>query len=497
MADLQKEQQAGAEAIESSELDRLLNGAFRVQDNQEASAVVQGAVRTLVQQALESAVSVSDDTVETIKAIIAQLDEKLSAQVNLIMHHEDFTKLEGSWRGLHHLVSNSETDEQLQIRVLNISKDELGKVFKKYKGKTWDQSPMYKKLYGAEYDVLGGYPYGCVVGDYEFDHTPPSVAILQGMMKIAAAAHAPFIAAAGSKLLGMDSWREVNDPADLSARMRSPEYAGWRALRESDDSRYVGLAMPRFLSRLPYDPEKNPVEEFEFQEDVSGADHDRYVWSNSAYAMAANINRSFKRYGWCTCIRGVENGGTVEGLPVHTFQTDEGGIEMKCPTEVAIGDRREAELSKAGLLPLLHRKNTTSAVFIGAQSLQAPQEYDDPDATNNAQLSARLPYLFAVSRFAHYLKCIVRDKVGTFKERDDMEKFLNNWIAKYVAADAHASDDVKARYPLAEAHVEVAEVEGNPGYYASKFYLRPHYQLEGLSVSLRLTSKLPSVKGGS
>jgi type VI secretion system protein ImpC len=380
--------------------------------------------------------------------------------------------------------------------VLNISKKDVGKVLKKYKGTAWDQSPLFKQIYETEYGTIGGEPFGALVGDFYFDHSPPDVEILSGMGQIAAAAHAPFFAAAAPKLMNMETWRELSDPRDLTKIFQTPDYAPWRSLRESEDSRYIGLTMPRNLSRMPYGSKTNPVEEFAFEEDVEGADHNKYVWSNAAYAMGVNINRSFKLYGWCARIRGVESGGLVEGLPCHTFPTDDGGVDMKCPTEIAITDRREAELSKNGLLPLLHRKGTDSAVFLGAQSLQKPQEYDDPDATANANLAARLPYLFSTCRFAHYLKCIVRDKIGSFKERGDMEKWLNEWIQNYVESDPGASEEAKARRPLASAEVVVEEVEGNPGYYQSKFFLRPHYQLEGLTVSLRLVSKLPSAKGG-
>jgi type VI secretion system protein ImpC len=293
----------------------------------------------------------------------------------------------------------------------------------------------------------------------------------------------------------MDSWRELSDPRDLTKIFQTPEYAPWRSLRDSEDSRYLGLAMPRFLSRIPYGVRTSPVEEFAFEEDVEGADHNKYVWSNSAYAMGTNITRAFKLYGWCAQIRGTESGGMLEDLPVHTFPTDDGGVDMKCPTEIAITDRREAELAKNGFMPLSHYKNTDYAVFIGAQSLQKPAVYDDPDATANANLSARLPYLFATCRFAHYLKCMVRDKIGSFKERADMERWLNDWIKKFCVDGSTASETQKALRPLADAAVEVQDVEGNPGYYTSRFYLRPHFQLEGLTVSLRLVSKLPSIKG--
>jgi len=488
--------QDGAEAqpSESSEFSMLLQKEFKPRTNR-AQEQVEKAVRTLAEYVLKDINLVSPDVIRTIEAIKAAIDGKLTQQINQIIHHEEFQKLESAWRGLHYLVNNSETDDMLKIKVMNISKTELGGTLKKYKGTRWDTSPVFKKIYGAEYDRMGGEPYGCLVGDYYFDHSPTDVELMGEMAKIAAAAHAPFISAAAPSVMQMDSWSELSAPADLAKKFRDADYAAWRSLRESDDARYIGLAMPRFLARLPYGAKTDPVEAFDFEEDAEGADASKYVWANSAYAMAANVNRAFKFYGWCSRIRGVESGGAVEGLPVHTFATDDGGVDMKCPTEIGIGDRREAELAKLGFMPLIHRKNSDFAAFIGAQSLQKPAEYEDPDATANANLAARLPYLFACCRFAHYLKCIVRDKVGSFKERDDMQKWLQKWIMQYVDGDpAHSSETTKAKKPLAAAEVTVEEVEGNPGYYTSNFYLRPHYQLEGLTVSLRLVSKLPSVK---
>ena len=490
-----KEAEVGAEAAEPSDFSALLKKEFRPKSDR-AQEAVESAVRTLAEYVLRDVSLASPDAVRTIEAIKAAIDRKLSEQINQILHNPEYQKLESAWRGLYHLVNNTETDEMLKIRVMNISKNELGKVLKNYKGARWDQSPIFKKIYETEYGTLGGEPFGCLVGDYYFDHSPPDVELLGEMAKVAAAAHAPFIAGANPSVMQMDSWAELSNPADLARYFGTPEYAAWRSLRESEDSRYIGLAMPRFLARLPYGSKTDPVEEFDFEEETEGADSGKYAWANSAYAMAANINRAFKYYGWCSRIRGVESGGAVEGLPVHTFPTDDGGVDMKCPTEIAIGDRREAELAKLGFMPLIHRKNSDFAVFIGAQSLQKPAIYDDPDATANANLSARLPYLFACCRFAHYLKCIVRDKIGSFKEREDMQRWLQKWIMQYVDGDpAHSSESVKARKPLAAAEVVVEEVEGNPGYYTSKFYLRPHYQLEGLTVSIRLVSKLPSLKG--
>jgi len=483
-------------AVESNDFDTLLQKEFKPKTD-EAKAAVEAAVQTLAVQALSKTKLISSDTIKTIEAMIAELDKKLTEQVNLILHHQDFQKLEGAWRGLHDLVTKTETDEMLKIRFMNISKQELGKTLRRFKGVAWDQSPLFKKIYEAEYGQFGGEPFGCLVGDYYFDQTPPDVEILNEMAQIAAAAHTPFIAGASPTVMGMSSWQELADPRDLTGKFLTPEYAAWRSLRDSEDSRYLGLAMPHYLARYPYGAKTNPVEEFAFEEDTGAADHGRYAWANAAYAMATNITRSFKMYGWCSRIRGVESGGAVEGLPVHTFPSDDGGVDMKCPTEIAISDRREAELAKNGFMPLIHRKNSDFAAFIGAQSLQKPAVYDDPDATANANLSARLPYLFACCRFAHYLKCIVRDKIGSFKEREDMQLWLQTWIMNYVDGDpAHSHETTKATKPLAAAEVQVTEVEGNPGYYAAKFFLRPHYQLEGLTVSLRLVSKLPSAKAG-
>src|SRR5262245_1908395 len=497
MSESQEGQAQGqAQTEEVSEFQTLLNKSFKPKTDSAKSAI-ESAVSTLAEQALKNTTLISDDVLKSIKSMIAAIDKKLTEQVNMILHHEDFQKLEGAWRGLHHLVSRTETDTMLKIRVFNVSKSDLAKELKKFEGTAWDQSPFFKKIYEEEYGQLGGEPFGCLVGDYHFDHTPPDVKMLGSLAQIAAAAHAPFIAGGSPTLMQMESWQELSNPVDLSKIFTTPEYAPWRSLRESDDAKYIGLAMPRFLARQPYGAKSNPVESFDFEEDTEGARHDKFVWANSAYAMAVNITRSFKMYGWCSRIRGVESGGSLEGLPVHTFPTDDGGVDMKCPTEIAISDRREAELAKNRFMPLLHRKNTDVAAFIGAQSLQKPFEYTDPDATANSNLPARLPYLFAACRFAHYLKCIVRDKIGSFKERNEMEAWLNKWISQYVLSiPGSAGEETKAKYPLSAAEVTVEEVEGNPGYYRARFYLRPHYQLEGLTVSLRLVSKLPSVKGG-
>src|SRR5258706_3389696 len=424
--------EAGVTTLEPEAFKSLLEKEYKAPKAQEA---VLDGVKSLAEWAMKYSKVVSDDALRTIEAIKAEIDRVLTDQINLILHHADFQKLEGAWRGLHHLVNNTETDEMLKIRVLNISKNDLGKTLKRFKGTAWDQSPIFKEVYESGYGVLGGEPYGALIGDYHFDMGPQDVELLGEMSKIAAAAHAPFLTGAGPTLFGFESWQELSNPRDLAKIQSTPEYAAWRSLRESDDAKYLGLAMPRFLARLPYGAKSAPVEEFGFEEDTESAKHDRYTWANSAYAMAVNVNKSFKEYGWCSRIRGVESGGTVEGLPVHTFPTDDRGVDMKCPTEIAITDRRSKELDDLGLMPLTHRKGQDVATFIAAQSLQKPTEYQDATATANSRLAARLPYLFATCRFAHYLKCIVRDKIGSYKERGDMETWLNNWIMKYVRAN--------------------------------------------------------------
>lgn len=481
--------------LDSDSFASLLQKEFKPKSDHAKSEVAK-AVNTLAGFALQDVNKISGDTVNSIEAIIAEIDSKLSEQINGILHHEEFQKLEGTWRGLHYLVNNTESDEYLKVKVFNLSKKELGKNLKKFAGTAWDQSPVFKKFYEEEYGQFGGEPFGAIVGDYYFDNSATDVNLLSEMSKVCAASHSPFLSAASPSLLQMDSWNELTNPRDLTKVFSTPDYASFRSLRETEDAKYIALTMPRVLSRLPYGDKTDPVEAFDFEEDVSGSDESKYAWTNAAYSLAVNINRSFKEYGWCSRIRGIESGGAVEGLPVHTFPSDDGGVDMKCPTEVAISDRREAELSACGLMPLIHRKNSDMAAFIGAQTLQKPATYDNPDATANAALAARLPYLFATTRFAHYLKCIVRDKVGSFKEKTDMQQWLQSWINEYVdGAPNTSSDETKSRKPLADASVAVEEVDGAPGYYNAKFFLKPHYQLEGLTASLRLVSKLPAGNG--
>jgi type VI secretion system protein ImpC len=427
----------------------------------------------------------------TVEEMIARIDEKLSAQMNAILHAKEFQQIESAWRGLHYLVFNSETDATLKIKVLNVGKTELYRHFKLFPGARWDQSPVFKAIYEQEFGTLGGQPYGALIADYHFSHSPTDVSLMRDLSKIASAALAPLVTGADPNLLGMDSWRELMNPRDIGKLMDTPDYAAWKGLRDGVDSRYLALCMPRVLARLPYGAKSEPVHEFAFEEDTDGHDGAKYGWMNAAYAMATNINRAYKEYGWTVRIRGVQSGGEVINLPTYTFPTDDGGVDLKCPTEIAITDRREAELSKAGIISIVHRKNTDKAAFIGAQSVYKPRTYIDKEATASDNLSARIPYMFAVSRFAHYLKVMVRDKIGSTKEREQLEKWLNQWITLYVDGDPkNSSEETKARYPLADAKVTVLENEENPGYYSAAVHLRPHFQLEGMDIGMSLVSNI-------
>lgn len=488
---------AGGETETLDHFQQLLQKEFRprADDVEDLSQ----AVRTFAEQALgRDKTTLPSQAVNAIRKMIADIDTLMGAQINEILHHPDFQKLEGAWRGLQYLCKNTETSTDLKIRVMNISKKELGEELDKYSGVDWDQSPIFRKVYEQGYGVLNGDPYACLVGDYHFDHSKPDVDLLAAMAKISASAHAPFITGVSQNLFGLDDWSELSNLRDLSEICARPTHIAWNALRRQDDSRYLGLAAPRFMARQPYG-EQNPVDAFHFEEDTGGADSAKFCWANSAYAMATNITRSYKLYGWCARIRGVESGGLVQNLPTHVFQTEKGSYDQQIPTEVSITDRREAEMAKLGLMPLVYSQNSNEAAFIGAQSLHEPPEFEDNPvgnyATSNARLGARLPYVFACSRFAHFLKHMVRNKVGSFMERADMEKWLNSWIKNYVESSPDASDIQKAKKPLKAAQVTVSEDPENPGMYDAKFFLRPHYQLEGANISLRLVSKLPSEVG--
>ncbi len=484
---------AGALA-ELDEFSSILKQNFKPRTDT-AAKEVENAVSTLVKEALADDSLIAEDILDTIDAMIAKLDEKLSAQVNEIIHHPEYQKLESSWRGLAYTVNNTESDATLKVKVMNISKSELDRELRMFPGAKWDQSPVFKKVYEAEFGQLGGQPFGALIGDFYFDHSSSDVRLLRDLGKIAAASHAPFVSSAAPTLLGMDSWNELGNPRDLSTVFDTPDYAGWNSLRDSENSRYLAITLPRVLSRSPYGQNGEPVDEFNFEEATDGHEGKHYAWMNAAHAMAVNINRAHKEYGWTVQIRGVQSGGEVANLPVHNFDTGDGSTDMKCPTEYAISDRREGELSKSGLISLVHRKNTDRAAFIGAQTLYRPKKYQDEQATASDNISSRLPYIFAVSRFSHYLKCMVRDMIGSNKERDQLQRELQNWVSGYVhGSPANASERDKALLPLAAAKVEVIADEENPGYYVGKFFLRPHFQLEGMDIGMSLVSKLPGAK---
>lgn len=453
-------------------------------------------LRTLTSEALKGTVSYNRNLTVTINSAIKKIDEMLSRQLAEIMHNEKFRKLEGSWRGLNYLVKNTETSSNLKIRVLNASKREIAKDLQK--AVEFDQSKLFKSVYEAEFGTPGGEPIGCLIGDYEFTNDFEDVELLQNMSSVAAAAFAPFISAASANLFGFEDYRDLSRPRDLEKIFETVEYTKWRSFRDSSDSRFVTLTMPRVLTRIPYGHDTLRIDEFEFDEAIKYKDgqmgHGDYCWSNAAYALGARLTDAFAKNGWCTAIRGAENGGKVENLPVHVFQSDDGDLDAKCPTEIGITDRRDAELGKLGFLPLCHYKNTDYAVFFGAQTTKKPEKYDRPEATANAAISARLPYMMATSRFAHYLKVIGRDKIGSFMEAEDCAAWLNRWINNYVNANDDAGAEMRAKFPLRDAKVEVKEVPGRPGSYEAVAWLRPWLQMEELTTSLRMVARIPKMQ---
>jgi type VI secretion system protein ImpC len=447
-------------------------------------------VKEFLAQVMQGEVTVSRDTEQMINARIAQIDHLISLQLNEVLHHPSFQKLEATWRGLKYTMDSSECTPMLKIRIINASKRDVLRDLQR--APDFDQSALFKKVYEEEYGVFGGEPFAALVGDFEFTKHPEDIELLERISKVAAAAHAPFFTAAGPELLSLDSFTNLGQPRDLGKIFDNTEYMKWRGFRESEDSRYVGLCLPRVLMRLPYGAETKPVDGFNYEEAVDGSDHSKYLWGNAAYAMATRLTNSFALSGWCASIRGVEGGGLVEDLPSHTFRTDEGDVALKCPCEVAITDRREKELADNGFIPLVHCKGTDYAAFFSVQSAQKPKLYNKDEANANARLSTQMQYILAVSRFAHYLKAMMRDKIGSFMSRTQCERFLNDWIRTYVVADDSASAAIKAKNPLRDARVEVVDVPGKPGAYRAVAFLRPHYQLDELSVSLRLVADLPA-----
>lgn len=476
------------EAQELNVLEQIMvEGKLARDEGQKAYA--RDLIGEFIDSVVESGSDVSNDTVAAINQKIAEIDALITDQLNEVMHHPDFQKLEASWRGLHYLVMNTETGTQLKLRLMNASKkDVLGDLEKAVE---FDQSALFKQIYEEEYGTFGGFPYSCLVTDFEFGRHPQDFALMEKLAEVAAAAHAPMIASAGPRMFDMDSFTDLGTPRDLAKIFESAEMIKWRSFRDSEDSRYMVLTLPHTLMRLPYGPDTIPVEGIGFTEDVDGRDHSKYLWGSASWAMAQRVTNAFSLYGWTAAIRGVEGGGVVKGLPTHTFKTDEGDIALKCPTEIAITDRREKELSDLGFIALCHCKGTDYAAFFGGQTTQKPKKYNLDSANANAALSARLPYILAASRFAHYLKVIMRDKIGSFLTAANVEEYLNTWIANYVLLTDDAPQGTKARYPLREARVDVREIPGKPGAYNATVFLKPHFQLEELTASVRLVAELP------
>jgi type VI secretion system protein ImpC len=478
-----------APSADASLLDRIVEQS-RVAKSATEHQRARDIISELVREVLQGTVVLSENLSATLDARVAQIDELISAQLSEVMHAQEFQQLESTWRGLHYLCKHTSTGSMMKIKVMHATKKELVRDFNT--AIDFDQSTLFKKVYEEEFGTFGGSPFGALIGDYQIGRQPEDMYFVEQMSHVAAAAHAPFISAASPELFGLEEFTDLGKPRDLAKVFDTVEYAKWKSFRDSEDSRYVGLTLPRFLGRLPYNPKDGTtVEGFNFVEDVDGSHHHRYLWVNTAYAFAARLTAAFESYGWCAAIRGVEGGGLVEDLPTHTFKTDDGEIALKCPTEISITDRREKELSDLGFIPLVHCKHTDYAAFFGAQSSQKPRKYDLDAANANAVLSAQLQYMFAVCRIAHYMKAMMRDKIGSFASASNVEDFLNRWISQYVTSDDAASQETKAQFPLREASVQVSEVPGRPGVYRAVSFVRPHFQLDELSVSLRLVAELP------
>jgi len=481
-------QGAAAEAADASLLEQIVDrGRFGAEAP--ARERGRGLIKRFVEEVLEGTITVKPDTEAMLNARIAEIDRLISRQLNEIMHHPSLQQLEGTWRGLKYLLNQSETGTSLKIKVLNVNKKELLRDLQK--APEFDQSALFKKVYEEEYGVFGGAPFGALIGDYAFGRSGQDIELLEKIAQVAASAHAPFISGTSAEMFNLDDFTQLDAPRDLAKIFDTTEYAKWKAFRDADDARYIALTAPRMLMREPYGRTTVPVEAFDYDEAVDGTDHAKYLWANAAWAMGARVTNAFAKYGWCATIRGVESGGLVEGLPVHNFRTESGDVIMKCPTEVPITDRREKELADLGFAPLVHCKGTPNAAFFSVQSANKPKIYDKDAATANARLSSQLPYIFAVSRFAHYLKSMMRDKIGGYTSRTEIERFLNKWINNYTIANDDAGFELKAKHPLKEARVDVVEIPGKPGAYRAVAYLRPHFQLDELNVSMRLVADLP------
>lgn len=486
------ENQGQAEAAEGSLsfLDRAISAT-----TQTPADTAKELFSVLAEQALSGTVTWDNNVTKTIENAISEIDRKLSKQLSEVMQQDDFQKLEGSWLGLQKLVKESDLGASLKIKMVDFSQDELLEQFED--APAIDRSPLFNALYQDEFGTAGGEPYGTFIGDYEFSAKDEDVALLRYMGEVAAACHSPFIAAANAQMFEFDDFTTFDEHKPVAAGFDSPAYAAWNSFRESDDARYVTLTLPRSMARLPYGAKGLGTDLFEYEEldtDMDGnpkpKNNDQLVWSNAAYDLGLKMTQAFTAFGWCTAIRGLDNGGKVENLPNLTYKTEAGDLVQQCPTEVNLTDEREKELSDLGFLPLVHYKSSNYGVFIGGQTTQKPKTYTDPDATSNAAISARLPYIMASGRIAHYLKVMGRDWLGSNLEATDVQSRLQTWIDQYTNSGAVGNAE-RSKTPLCESAISVVEQPGKPGAYSAVAHLRPWLQLEELTTSVRMVAKIP------
>lgn len=422
---------------------------------------------------------------------IAELDFQISRQLDEVMHHQEFQSVESLWRGLKSLVDKTDFRQNVKIELLDLSKDDLRQDFED--APELIQSGLYQHTYTAEYDSPGGEPIAALISAYEFDASAQDMALLRNLSKVSAAAHMPFIGAVGPKFFLKQSMEEVAAIKDIGNYFDRAEYLKWKAFRDTDDARYIGLVMPRVLGRLPYGPDTVPVRSFHYVEDVKGPDHHKYLWCSAAFSFAANMVKSFINNGWCVQIRGPQAGGAVTDLPIHLYDLGTGG-QVKIPSEVMIPETREFEFANLGFIPLSYYKNRDYACFFSANSTQKPARYDTADATANSRINARLPYIFLLSRIAHYLKLIQRENIGTTKDRRLLELELNTWVRGLVTEMTDPGDALQSSHPLRDARVAVEDIDDNPGFFRVRLFAVPHFQVEGMDISLSLVSRMPKAK---
>jgi len=491
MAEEEKQETAPAAATaeEGSILDEIVN-ATKLQPTDEAYGVTKKGVEALIAQLIEPGREVPKISKAVVDDMIAEIDSKLSLQLDAIMHHEEFQKLESTWRSLKFLVDRTNFRENIKLEIINVNKEDLLEDFED--APEIPKSGLYKTVYTAEYGQFGGQPYAAMLGNYEFGPGPQDVKLLQYVASVASMAHAPFVAAAGPAMFGLDDFNGLPNLKDLKSIFEGPQYTKWQSFRESEDSRYVGLALPRFLLRLPYGPDTEPVKAFNYQEDVSGS-HEEYLWGNAAFTFVSRLTDSFAKYRWCANIIGPKGGGAVDDLPLHQYEAM-GAVQTKIPTEVLISERREYELAEEGFMGLTMRKGSDNAAFFSANSVQKPKNFgiskEGKEAETNYKLGLQLPYMFVINRLAHYLKVIQRENIGTWKERGDLDRELNNWIKQYVVDMENPAPEVRSRRPLRQAQITVEDVEGEPGWYRVGLKVRPHFKYMGAFFTLSLVGKL-------